>query len=270
MDDGSRRKTKPRVSTAPPPWELGDEDSEGSETPTDTVSDWGGVSPVASFAESLGEDAESKRLASRKEVVVIQEHEIEQESVDASSDTVEDLALNGNALTNEMKTKLQSQLELILHALAAQHDDVGYCQGMDYVVAHLLRVLQDTVKWHAVRGCLPAAILGSQKLAKPLPDGSSEVSDEDIDKSLVVEEAIFRVVDCLFTTYNLRHMYWPELRNLKICCRVFERLIKHKLPVLADHFEHHELNVGLFALGWFQTLFLYLPSMPTATVCHMW
>ena len=77
-------------------------------------------------------------------------------------------------------------------------------------------------------------------------------------------------MDSLFTTYNLQHMYWPELRCLKTCCRVFERLIQLKLPVLADHFEHHELNVGLFALGWFQTLFLYLPSMPSATVCHMW
>ena len=77
-------------------------------------------------------------------------------------------------------------------------------------------------------------------------------------------------MDCLFTTYNLRHIFWPELRSLKICCRVFERLVLRKLPVLADHFEHHELNVGLFALGWFQTLFLYLPSMPTATVCHIW
>ena len=43
-----------------------------------------------------------------------------------------------------------------------------------------------------------------------------------------------------------------------------------QLPVLADHFEHHDLNVGLFALGWFQTLFLYLPSMPSATVDHIW
>jgi hypothetical protein len=43
-----------------------------------------------------------------------------------------------------------------------------------------------------------------------------------------------------------------------------------KLPVLADHFAYHQLNVGLFTLGWFQTLFLYLPSMPSATVCHMW
>lgn len=63
---------------------------------------------------------------------------------------------------------------------------------------------------------------------------------------------------------------WPELRCLKICCRVFEKLVQIKLPVLAEHFEYHELNVGLFALGWFQTLFLYLPSMPSATVCHIW
>jgi len=74
----------------------------------------------------------------------------------------------------------------------------------------------------------------------------------------------------MLTTYGLQHFYWPELRCLKTCCKVFERLVEIKLPVLADHFDHHGLNVGIFALGWFQTLFLYLPSMPTATVCHMW
>ena len=77
-------------------------------------------------------------------------------------------------------------------------------------------------------------------------------------------------MDTFFSTYNLQHMYWPELRCLKTCCRVFESLIEQKLPVLADHFQHHDLNVGLFALGWFQTLFLYLPSMPSTTVCHIW
>lgn len=86
----------------------------------------------------------------------------------------------------------------------------------------------------------------------------------------MVEEALFHVMDCLFSYYNLKHMYWPELRFLKRTCKVFERIVEQKLPVLADHFEHHELNVSLFALGWFQTLFLYLPSMPMATVCHVW
>ena len=92
---------------------------------------------------------------------------------------------------------------------------------------------------------------------------------QEVDSNLVVEEAIFRIMDIFFTNYNLRHMYWPELRCLKTCCRVFERLIQIKLPVLADHFEHHELNVGLFALGWFQTLFLYLPGMPSETANRM-
>jgi hypothetical protein len=102
--------------------------------------------------------------------------------------------------------------------------------------------------------------------AEQLRTKMSEINSE----TMVVDEVVFRVMDTLFTTYNLQHMYWPELRCLKTCCRVFESLIKQKLPVLADHFEHHDLNVGLFALGWFQTLFLYLPSMPSATVCHMW
>ena len=267
-----KSKSKPRASAAPPPWEVGDENSEasdGSMTPTDTVSDWGGVSPVASFASSVGDDAENRRPPVRRGPVAIesQGNSTDQNSLDASREATDDLVLNGSALTAEMKIKLQNQLQFILHALAAEHEDVGYCQGMDYIVAHLLRVLQDTVRWRAAKGSLPSAL---NDLAKALPDQSGVISDEAINESLIVEDAVFRVMDCLFTTYNLRHIFWPELRSLKICCRVFERLVLHKLPVLADHFEHHELNVGLFALGWFQTLFLYLPSMPTATVCHIW
>jgi hypothetical protein len=269
---GQRAKSKPRASTAPPPWEVGDTNSEESDVslaPTDTVSDWGGVSPVASFASSVGDEAESRKIHLRRGLSGVdnQDNAIDETSAEVSRDETEDFVLSGNALTSEMKSKLQNQLEFILHALAAEHEDVGYCQGMDYIVAHLLRVLQDTVKWQASKGWLPAALADA---AKALPSALGNVSDQAINESLVVEEAVFRVMDCLFTTYNLRHIYWPELRSLKICCRVFERLVQHKLPVLADHFEHHELNVGLFALGWFQTLFLYLPSMPTATVCHIW
>jgi hypothetical protein len=184
----------------------------------------------------------------------------------------EELALSGNCLTSDMKVDLQNKLSYILHALAAVHEDVGYCQGMDYVVAHLLRILQDTVRWQAMQGTLPAAVASASTLPdlmKLQQESPKKVADA-IAKSLVVEETVFRVMDTFFTAYNLRHMYWPELRCLKTYCRVFERLIQIKLPVLADHFEHHDLNVGLFALGWFQTLFLYLPSMPSATVCHMW
>eukprot|EP00957_Ditylum_brightwellii_P006178 467263-Ditylum_brightwellii.AAC.1 len=170
-----------------------------------------------------------------------------------------------------MKIELQNKLGLILHALSARHKDVGYCQGMDYVVAHLLRILQDTILVNAQRAALPAMVLSCQRNISKKSNSDPIGSLTGInDRSVVVEETVFHVMNTFMTTYSLEHFYWPELRCLKTCCRVFDRLIQMKLPVLADHFEHHELNVGLFALGWFQTLFLYLPSMPSATVCHLW
>jgi len=260
MERGVKGCTEPATECNSPSSDSDDV----SLTPADTVSDWGGVTPVGSFSQSSvsGCDTALERHYQGKKSKKKQRGRMSQD----------ELALGGNALTEATKASLQDKLSFILHALAAAHSDVGYCQGMDYVVAHLLRILQDTIRWKAANGSLPSVI----KLAPPSFYGHEMNAQEfaevyaEVDRSLVVEEACFRVMDSLFTSYNLRHFYWPELRCLKTCCLVFERLIQIKLPVLADHFEHHELNVGLFALGWFQTLFLYLPSMPSATVCHMW
>ena len=252
----------------PPVSHAGSRESDSDEvslTPTDTVSDWGGVSPAGSFATGSfstfsGVHDKPKTHTSRSSGKIHR------------NQTEEEMALSGNALTDDMKRTLQDKLSFILNALAAAHQDVGYCQGMDYIVAHLLRILQETVRWQAVRGELPSSIKSAPQTSYGSHLSEHELAEiyAEIDRSLVVEETCFRVMDSFLTTYNLRHFYWPELRCLKTCCLVFEKLIQIKLPVLADHFEHHELNVGLFALGWFQTLFLYLPSMPSATVCHMW
>jgi len=201
----------------------GEEDiANEDEAPIDTVSDWGGISQSFDTAPMMDHDHSS----------------------------VKELALGGNTLSTDVKMIMQEKLGKILYALAAVYPEVGYCQGMDYIVAHLLRVIlgggSTHWKYHGFQEC------------HHYYDG------------LRVEETVFRVMKTLFSTYNLRHMFMPQLRCLKRCCRIFEYLIKLKLPVLADHFDHYDLNVGLFALGWFQTLFLYLPSMPSATVCHMW
>lgn len=277
--------------------------SSGSLTPTDTVSDWGGISPVGSMVSedpSAGgntttDQDRSMQMISYESSELLDTSSTKPNKLNLSQHTnrsdVSDPVLSGNALTSEMKVDLQNKLRTILHALAARHEGVGYCQGMDYVVAHLLRVLQDTILLRVIQRAMPTAAAAScqqqDQNNQINPDSefkSLEVEDwrtissdelrgrmSDINsKSVVVEEVVFNVMDTFFTTYNLQHMYWPELRCLKTCCRVFEILIKQKLPVLADHFQHYDLNVGLFALGWFQTLFLYLPSMPSTTVCHMW
>ena len=290
------------ASKSGPVNEGGEDDSITSDqSPTDTVSDWGAVSPVGSTVSIsnskvdgdvslLNESKMSASIAagSGPDPGPINQNPSMQSSV--ASVEVEDIALCPRDLTNEVKEDLQNKLGFILHALAASNDKVGYCQGMDYIVAHLLRILQETVLYRAVKGTLPPVIkskLRKSRSSSPSPSQVSSprppsparsaasaqgiVSALDIDESsLVVEEAVYRVMHTMLTTYGLQHFYWPELRCLKTCCKVFERLIEIKLPVLADHFDHHGLNVGIFALGWFQTLFLYLPSMPTATVCHMW
>ena len=277
--------------------------SSGSLTPTGTVSEWGGISPVGSMIseDNESEDVKSMRIVSYEDEVMEERPllRLNMSHHTAKSDVSDHPALSGNALTSEMKVDLQDKLRSILHALAARHEGVGYCQGMDYIVAHLLRVLQvrskllqsfvckelqdihsfqDTILLRVVQRSMPGK--------KQFEVGNQGTKDEDWrtinneqlrsrlrsinNQTVVVEEVVFGVMDTLFTTYSLQHMYWPELRCLKTCCRVFQSLINQKLPVLADHFQHHDLNVGLFALGWFQTLFLYLPSMPSTTVCHMW
>lgn len=135
------------------------------------------------------------------------------------------------------KVDMQYCLGNILYALSVRFSTVGYCQGMDYVVANIMRILKDS------------SVAGDMAW---------------------LEEATFNLTSKLFKYYNLQHMYWPELRCLKTCCRVLDKLLLQHLPVLYDHFDHYDLNVGLFALGWFQTLFLYIPSMPSSTVCRVW
>jgi len=258
-NSGEPSRPRPvRQTTAPPPWETGDDDSNSDISLTPTVSDWSAISPVGSF-NSHFTTADDKLLAKQHSELSRNEKKKVHRS---QRKFAKELALSGNALNNDMKVDLQNKLGFILHALAAAHDSVGYCQGMDYVVAHLLRVLQETIVWQARRGALSSTIISAKK--------GERMSRTAVEDSCVVEETVFRVMNSLLTTYNLRHMYWPELRCLKTVCRVFEKLIQLKLPVLADHFDHHELNIGMFALGWFQTLFLYLPSMPAKTVCHMW
>lgn len=71
---------------------------------SETVSDWGGISPVGSNISSAGSIVRTN-------------------SIDAS------VVLSGNGLTQEMKIGLQSKLETILDVIAAVHEGFGYCQG---------------------------------------------------------------------------------------------------------------------------------------------
>ena len=159
-----------------------DDDSITSDqSPTDTVSDWGAVSPVGSTVSMSNSkvDADTSLLNDSRMSAgpgPISQNPSMQESSVASIE-VEDIALCPRDLTNEVKEDLQSKLGFILHALATSNDKVGYCQGMDYIVAHLLRILQETVLYRAVKGTLPPVIKSKlRKSRSPSPSSSSAIS----------------------------------------------------------------------------------------------
>ena len=104
-----------------------------------------------------------------------------------------DLTLSGYNLTPQDKIHMQNMLERVLNAISAAHPQVGYCQGMDYIVSHLLKILKDTVIHQAKCGRL-ASVVRSKKGK----DG----------EDLVVDEAVYRCMDAFFSIYGLRHMYW--------------------------------------------------------------
>ena len=137
---------------------LDNNDDDNDEEPFDTVSDWGGISQSFDSGSMLGDTDES---------------------------SVKELALSGNTLSNDVKMVMQERLGKILHALAASHPEVGYCQGMDYIVAHLLRVLGGDMKDRQSKGFR---------------------EEYGICKELPIEEVVYRVMKTLLTTYNLRHV----------------------------------------------------------------
>ena len=132
---------------------------ETDEDPLDTVSDWGGIS------QSFDSGAV------------------------AEESSVKELALSGNALSNDVKLKMQEKLGKILRALSSLHPNVGYCQGMDYIAAHLLRVIGGDIK-QKIRG---SDETDTPKLSKNIYDST-------------LEETVFRIMATIFSTYNLRHV----------------------------------------------------------------
>ena len=84
------------------------------------------------------------------------------------------------------------------------------------------------------------------------------------------EECAFWLYSAMFTTYGLRDMYEPGLKQLKLCCYQFQRLLSAFLPHLFEHMVGEGIVVEMFVIGWFQTLFLYVDALPPATRDRIW
>ncbi|KAF4315339.1 hypothetical protein BBO99_00008740 [Phytophthora kernoviae] len=132
---------------------------------------------------------------------------------------------------------LTNQLSEILHALAGRFPAVGYCQGMDYVAAH---------------------VLNKVKRGGTACDTKTE------------SESAFWLLVTLFEQYGLHDMFAPGLHKLHVHCFQTQRLLELTEPALAEHFMQEKVPIEMFAVGWFQTLYLYLNVLPTDSLDRIW
>ncbi|KUF89096.1 DNA-directed RNA polymerase III subunit [Phytophthora nicotianae] len=132
---------------------------------------------------------------------------------------------------------LTTQLSEILHALAGRFPAVGYCQGMDYIAAH---------------------VLNKVKKSGSAADTKAEA------------ESTFWLLVTLFERYELHDMFAPGLHKLHVHCFQTQRLLELTEPALAEHFASEKVPIEMFAVGWFQTLYLYLNVLPQDTLNRIW
>ncbi|KAG6617151.1 GTPase-activating protein GYP5 [Phytophthora cinnamomi] len=132
---------------------------------------------------------------------------------------------------------LTTQLSEILHALAGRFPAVGYCQGMDYIAAH---------------------VLNKVKKSGSAADTKAEA------------ESTFWLLVTLFERYGLHDMFAPGLHTLHVHCFQTQRLLELTEPALAEHFAHEKVPIEMFAVGWFQTLYLYLNVLPADSLDRIW
>ena len=76
----------------------------------------------------------------------------------------------------------------------------------------------------------------------------------------------FVIAEALLEGYGLGALFYPELRLLRRMPRMLDRLLGEQLPALRRHFQACGLACELFAISWFQTCFIYTPSITVQSI----
>ena len=142
----------------------------------------------------------------------------------------------------------QRLLFRILTALAIRYPQVGYCQGMNFVVAVMLIVAMESKH---------------EKLVKLAQLGGRARSHEER-----VELLVFSLMCAFLEKFDMRELWRPCVPQLKLRIYQFRRLLSQKLPVLQSHFQKIGLTAEVFASQWFLTLLSY--NLPLDVLVRVW
>jgi hypothetical protein len=132
----------------------------------------------------------------------------------------------------------------VLTALAVHEPKVGYCQGMNFVVAVVLLV---------ALGCEEPG--GADEMALAAEGLPAAVQD-------AVEAQCFWLMVAFLSRLDMRELWRPGVPQLKLRIYQFERLIGSRLPATAAHLRAVGMGPDFFASQWFLTLMSYNTQVP--------
>lgn len=158
----------------------------------------------------------------------------------------------------------ERMLGRILQAVAAAYPNIGYCQGMNFVVGTLLL------------GRLPVSITGGipkiySNPNNPTPDSSVKLDQID-DQTRIRAEC-----DCFTFMLSLMHpesklamsgLWKAGVPKMKLRVYQFDRLLRWTLPKLHSHFENIQLAPEILVAQWFITMFSY--TLPLTLTMRIW
>lgn len=144
----------------------------------------------------------------------------------------------------------KDSLTSILEAIAGRFPSVGYCQGIDRVVVHVMR---------ASRTAISIASLSPEERSNRLEINATK------------EVECFAFLEALFEALSLSDVYARDgVTGLRMRMWQLARLFEFHCPELFKTLEDEGMSLDVFCIGWVQTLFLYIEAMPAHTIDRIW
>ncbi len=149
----------------------------------------------------------------------------------------------------------------ILRAIVLLLPDVSYCQGMNYVVAVLLLCALNNGngnldEWN------PSSL--------DLIENYFETNDEYCDEIIEIEKKVFWIMIGLIKHRELKGIWSPGIKALKLRTVQFYKLLDKKMPLYRKYFNQLNIDGFFFTSQWYLTIFSYVLIHDIDLLCIVW
>ncbi|PFH32084.1 hypothetical protein BESB_020250 [Besnoitia besnoiti] len=178
------------------------------------------------------------------------------------------------------KEEGQTVMRRVLQAYAVFDPEVGYVQGMNFVVGALLHHSNTCIHWNsnASAGGVMSLLLSSTSddaLSSPRTSflraslAESQGENEGLLFCIRTREGrVFWLLVSMFYLYDMRRMFLPALPGVFEKCDRLERMMQIVLPDLVAHLHNAGVSLPLLTSDWLLTLFSY--SVPLSVCTTVW